>query len=157
MSSSSFQSGASHQEHRDCGARERVWLPRERVAESSVAPHPICIRCGDSRSLVLPRAKPLGLFFEGQADLGGYTKRCVSQQKLADVQKRLIFERLSRREEFEEPHCTPGRVQMSTCVENVRLVWPNLDEALILNTLPVRSNKRRENSLPTVRFIMDKT
>ena len=137
--------GAGHG-HRDCSARERVWLDREYKAPASAARHPYCVVCGTVRSLTWPRARPLGFFQSGLAALKDYLERAGPVPKLAQVQSHLLANRLAARPEFEDPYGTPGEAQLHAYVELVRSVRPDLDEELILRLLPGVRRRRREEA-----------
>jgi hypothetical protein len=132
--------------HRDCGARDRVWLNREYRAPATAARHPYCVVCGTVRSLSWPPARPLGFFQSGLAALKDYLERAGPGLKLAQVQSHLLANRLAARPEFEDPYGTPGEVQLHTYVEVVRSVRPDLDEELILRLLPGVRRRRREEA-----------
>jgi len=122
--------------HEDCGPRQRVWLPKERDAESSAARHPYCVVCGTVKNMSLPRARPLAYYLGGLSSLKRHLEAAERGPKLAQVQSHLIALRLAARPEFEDPYGTPGRMQLAAFVEVVRSVRPDLDEETILRSLP---------------------
>jgi len=122
--------------HEDCGPRQRVWLPKDRGAESSATRHPYCIICGTVKDLSLPRAKPLAYYLGGLASLKRHLEAAEGGPKLAQVQSHIIAVRLAARPEFEDPYATPGRMQLTAFVDVVRSVRPDLDEETILRSLP---------------------
>ncbi len=123
-------------QHRDCGAKERVWLAKDGGSSASAARHPYCLGCGTVRNLTWPKAKPIGYFLSGVAALKEYLDRSSTYAKLARVQGHLITTRLAARAEFEDPYGVSGQVQMDAYMSVVRALRPDLDEELLLRLLP---------------------
>ena len=142
MDASVVASGPFAHGHRDCGSRDRRWLPREPRAESTAAPHPFCIQCGTVKDLTLPRAKPLGYYLSGVAHLSEHLERSPLHPKLVQVHRHLITSRLAARPEFEDPYGTPGQAQLEAYVQVVHSVRPDLDEDLIFRLLPWTNHRR---------------
>ena len=131
--------------HRDCGAGERLWLPRDCHDAATAALHPYCRDCGTVKNLSLPRGRPLGYFCDAIANLKEYLEHSLEYEKLAQVQSHLMSTRLASRREFEDPWGTPGRAQLEAYVAAVKRVRPELDEELVLRMLPDRRRRRRSS------------
>ena len=133
--------------HEECGSRERLWLDRERRSPASAALHPYCVRCGTVKDLTLPRARPFGFYLAGLGRLREVLERSLIHPKLAQVQGRLIAQRMAASGEFDDPYGTPGRRQLEAYAEAVRAVRPDLDEELVLRMLPALRAKRIHTAL----------
>ncbi len=138
--------------HRDCGSKERLWLPKENDAAATAARHPFCTQCGTVRNLGLPRAKPLGYYLRGIALLKEYLDYSALHTKLVQVQSHLMTQRLEAQRAFEDPYGTPGEAQLRAYVNIVQSIRPDLDEELIIRLLPKgrrqRSSKGRDQGVP---------
>ncbi len=130
-------------EHRECGARERLWLPKEYDEAASSSRHPFCIHCGTIKNLAPPRGRPLGYYLNGVAHLKEHLAHSAVYGKLAQVQSHLIAERIMARPEFEDPYGTPGRAQLRAYVEVIQSVRPELEEELLVRLLPGPRRSRK--------------
>lgn len=146
MSGPGTTEGAASHDHCECGPRERLWLPRQHGVPSGAAPHPYCVRCGAVRDLTAPRARPLGYYLNGLTTLREQLAGSSPPRKLAQVQTRLIVQRLSAAVEFKDPYGTPGYAQRRAYVEIVRSVCRDLEPEDVLRALP--SLRRRGAHVP---------
>jgi len=140
-------SGTDGHAHEECASRQRLWLDRERYSPASAALHPYCVRCGTVKDLTLPRARPIGFYLAGLSRLCTYLEQSTLHPKLAQVQGRLIAQRLAASGEFADPYGTPGRQQIEAYADAVRSVRPDLDEELVLRMLPALRARRIHTAL----------
>jgi hypothetical protein len=76
--------------HRDCGTREKVWLPYfYKGRERGLKPHPYCAECGLVKNLSSERPRQIGYFINLIAKIG-------SHYKIAQVQVRLMVLEMQR-------------------------------------------------------------
>lgn len=77
-------------EHRDCGAKERVWLPyKYRGMERGLKPHSFCIKCGLVKNSSSDRPRRLGYYINIVASLG-------EEVVITKAQMRLISKELEK-------------------------------------------------------------
>lgn len=136
-------SGAIVHNHRDCGAKDRLWLPKDHAEAATAVPHAFCVSCGTVRDQTAPRGRPLGYFLNGVAYLKEHLEYSAVHPKLAQVQSHLIAGRIAVRPEFEDPYGTPGWRQLQAYVQIIRSVRPDLEEELLLRLLPGPRRRRR--------------
>lgn len=116
-------------EHRDCGNKEKVWLPYiYRGLERGLKPHVFCTKCGLVKSASSDKPRRLGYYTNIIAMLG-------REIKVTKVQMRLISLELERRG-IDDIYGIDRHCQEKLFIEVVRQ-YVNVSEQIINSFLHV--------------------
>lgn len=117
--------------HRDCGNKERVWLPYEvRGLYKGLRAHSYCTDCGTVKNISPDRAKDIGYFINILSNIG---KR-LENKKITQVQMRLIIKELEDTTGFKDTYGISKTDQEKIFIKTVRKHC-NLPERLITEAL----------------------